>query len=157
MHIFWAYDKLHKMLILRPFRQGVQNSKKNILKIPNQKNDVTILFIVIYRFVNRVKKHQILLNKSMMIGLAKINVISNLLTCCFSPKDLHMAPLVQTQCNSEQKSVLSLLKMDRSTYEILQIVGISLLEKKTINELFTNTNCKNEQEMFSNQLTIKQI
>jgi len=49
------------------------------------------------------------------------------------------------------------LNIDRSTYEILQIVGISLLDKTPINELFTNTDYKNDKDMFSNQLTIKWI
>ena len=49
------------------------------------------------------------------------------------------------------------LKIKHSTYEILQIVGISLLDKTPINELFTNTDYKNVKELNSNQLTISWI
>jgi hypothetical protein len=49
------------------------------------------------------------------------------------------------------------LKIQRSTYEILQIVGISLLDKTPINELFTNTDYKNVKEQIFNQLTINWI
>lgn len=49
------------------------------------------------------------------------------------------------------------LKIERSTYEILQVVGISLLDKTTVNELFTNTDCKNVKDLFYNQLTISWI
>ena len=47
------------------------------------------------------------------------------------------------------------LKIERSTYEILQIIGISLLDKTTVNELLTNTIYKNDDTIFSNQLTIR--
>ena len=46
------------------------------------------------------------------------------------------------------------LKIDRSTYEILQILGISLLDKTPINELFTNIDYKDVKEHDFNQLTI---
>jgi len=49
------------------------------------------------------------------------------------------------------------LKIERSTYEILQIIGISLLDKTTVNELLTDTNYKNDNTTPSNQLTIKWI
>lgn len=46
------------------------------------------------------------------------------------------------------------LKIDRSTYEILQILGISLLDKTPVNELFTIMNYNNPIEPDCNQLTI---
>lgn len=46
------------------------------------------------------------------------------------------------------------LKIERSNYEILQILGISLLDKMPVNELLTLTNNKNVKELFSNQLTL---
>jgi len=46
------------------------------------------------------------------------------------------------------------LKIDRSTYEILQVLGISLLDKTPVNELFTNTDYKDVKELDINQLTI---
>jgi len=49
------------------------------------------------------------------------------------------------------------LKIKHSTYEILQIVGISLLDKTPINELFANTDYKNVKEINHNQLTINWI
>jgi hypothetical protein len=49
------------------------------------------------------------------------------------------------------------LKIERSTYEILQIVGISLLDKTPVNELFTNADCKNVKDLFYNQLSINWI
>jgi len=49
------------------------------------------------------------------------------------------------------------LKIKHSTYEILQIVGLSLLDKTPINELLTNTDYNNVKELNSNQLTIKWI
>ena len=49
------------------------------------------------------------------------------------------------------------LKVERSTYEILQIIGTSLLDKTAINELFTNAVYKNDKNVFSNQLEFKWI
>jgi len=46
------------------------------------------------------------------------------------------------------------LKIDRSTYEILQVLGISLLDKTTVNELFTNTDYNNFKEHDYKQLKI---
>ena len=46
------------------------------------------------------------------------------------------------------------LKLDRSTYEILQILGISLLDKTPVNELFTNIDYNNFKEHDYNQLTL---
>ena len=51
----------------------------------------------------------------------------------------------------------AVLKIELSTYEILQIAGISLLDKTPINELFTNTDYKNIKEQFPNQLTFNWI
>ena len=45
------------------------------------------------------------------------------------------------------------LKIDRSTYEILQVLGISLLDKTPVNELLTNTDYKDVKELNSNQLS----
>jgi len=44
------------------------------------------------------------------------------------------------------------LKIDRSTYEILQVLGISLLDKTPVNELFTNIDYKDVNEQDYNQL-----
>jgi len=44
------------------------------------------------------------------------------------------------------------LKIDRSTYEILQVLGISLLDKTPVKELFTNVDYKNVTELNYNQL-----
>jgi hypothetical protein len=49
------------------------------------------------------------------------------------------------------------LKVDRSTYEILQILSISLLDKTPLNELLTNQNYKDVKELYSNQLKISWI
>ena len=46
------------------------------------------------------------------------------------------------------------LKIERSTYEILQILGISLLDKTPVKELFTNMNYKDVKELFDNQLSL---
>jgi hypothetical protein len=46
------------------------------------------------------------------------------------------------------------LKLNRSTYETLQIFGISLLDKVPINELFTNSGNKESKSLSYNQLTI---
>jgi transposase len=46
------------------------------------------------------------------------------------------------------------LKIDRSTYEILQVLGISLLDKTPINELFKNIDYKNVKELNYNQLSL---
>lgn len=46
------------------------------------------------------------------------------------------------------------LKLERSTYEILQILGISLLDKTSVNELFTNIDYNNFKEHDYNQLTL---
>lgn len=49
------------------------------------------------------------------------------------------------------------LKTDRSTYEILQILGVSLLDKTTIKELLTNMNYKGVKEPLYNQLSFSLI
>jgi hypothetical protein len=46
------------------------------------------------------------------------------------------------------------LKIEKSTYEILQILGISLLDKTPVKELFTNMNYKDVKEPFDNQLSL---
>jgi hypothetical protein len=46
------------------------------------------------------------------------------------------------------------LQINRSTYEILQILGISLLDKTPINELFTNIDNNDVKEQNYNQLSI---
>jgi hypothetical protein len=46
------------------------------------------------------------------------------------------------------------LKINRTTYEILQILGMSLLDKTPVNELFTKTDYKDVKERNSNQLKI---
>ena len=49
------------------------------------------------------------------------------------------------------------LKVDRSTYEILQILSISLLDKTPLNELLTNQNYKDVKELYDKQLKISWI
>ncbi len=49
------------------------------------------------------------------------------------------------------------LKIDRSTYEILQVLGISLLDKTPVKELFTNIDYKDIKELNYNQLKISFI
>lgn len=46
------------------------------------------------------------------------------------------------------------LKSDRSTYEILQVIGISLLDKTPVNELLTNIDYKDVKELNCNQLSL---
>ncbi len=46
------------------------------------------------------------------------------------------------------------LKIDRSTYEILQILSISLLDKTPINELLTSRDYKDVKELYCKQLKI---
>lgn len=46
------------------------------------------------------------------------------------------------------------LKLERSTYEILQVLGISLLDKTPINELFMNIDYSNVKELDYNQLSL---
>jgi hypothetical protein len=46
------------------------------------------------------------------------------------------------------------LKIERSTYEILQVLGISLLDKTPVKELLTNMNYKDVKEPIDNQLTL---
>jgi hypothetical protein len=48
--------------------------------------------------------------------------------------------------------VASDLKIDRSTYEIIQVLGISLLDKSPVNELFTNIEYNDVNELNYNQL-----
>ncbi len=50
--------------------------------------------------------------------------------------------------------VASELKIKRSTYEILQVIGISLLDKTPVKQLFTNIDYKDVKERNYNQLTI---
>lgn len=46
------------------------------------------------------------------------------------------------------------LKVDHSTYEILQILSISLLDKTPLDELLTNQNYKDVKELYGKQLKI---
>ena len=46
------------------------------------------------------------------------------------------------------------LKIQRTTYEILQILGISLLDKTPVIELLTNTDYKNVKELDDKQLSL---
>ena len=46
------------------------------------------------------------------------------------------------------------LNLERSTYEILQIIGISLLDKTPVNELFARIDYKDVKELNYNQLSI---
>lgn len=46
------------------------------------------------------------------------------------------------------------LKINRSTYEILQILGISLLDKTSVNDLFINSDYNNVKDVDCNQLEI---
>jgi len=48
-------------------------------------------------------------------------------------------------------------KIDRSTYEILQVLGISLLDKTPVKELFTNLEYKDVKELNCNQLIMNLI
>ena len=50
--------------------------------------------------------------------------------------------------------VRSKLQIERSTYEILQVLGISLLDKTPVKELFTNSNYNNVKDSFDNQLSL---
>ena len=49
------------------------------------------------------------------------------------------------------------LKIDRSIYEILQIIGISLLDKTPVNQLFMKTDYNTIKELNHNQLRISLI
>jgi len=49
------------------------------------------------------------------------------------------------------------LRIERSTYEILQVLGISLLDKTPVNELFANVNYNDVKEHFYNQLSLRLI
>ena len=46
------------------------------------------------------------------------------------------------------------LKIERSTYEILQVLGISLLDKTPVNELFTNIDYNDVKELDYKQLSL---
>ncbi len=46
------------------------------------------------------------------------------------------------------------LKSDRSTYEILQVTGISLLDKTPVNELLTNIDYKDVKALNCSQLSL---
>jgi len=50
--------------------------------------------------------------------------------------------------------IKSKLKLERSTYEILQILNFSLIDKAPINELLTNQDYQDVKELYSNQLSI---
>lgn len=73
------------------------------------------------------------------VNAVKIQIYSAIITYC-------LVALVRNK-----------LKVDRSTYEILQILSISLLDKTPINELLTNQNYKDVKELYCNQLKINWI
>jgi len=49
------------------------------------------------------------------------------------------------------------LKIDRSTYEILQVLGLPPMDKMTIKELFTNKDYNDVKEPNYNQLPLNLI
>ncbi len=49
------------------------------------------------------------------------------------------------------------LKVDRSIYEILQILSFSLFDKSPVNEMLNKSDCKNVKELNYKQLEIKWI
>ncbi len=49
------------------------------------------------------------------------------------------------------------LKIERSTYEILQVIGISLFDKTPIKELLMNVNYQDVKEPVYNQLSLNLI
>jgi hypothetical protein len=55
---------------------------------------------------------------------------------------------------SVKVKVASELKIDRSTYETLQVLGISLLDKTPVNELFEDLKNENFKDLNCNQLKI---
>lgn len=73
------------------------------------------------------------------LNAVKIQVYSAIIAYC----------MVALICNK--------LKVDRSTYEILQILSISLLDKTPLNELFTNQNYQDVKELYNKQLKISWI
>ena len=73
------------------------------------------------------------------LNAVKIQVYSAIITYC-------LVALVRNK-----------MKVDRSTYEILQILSISLLDKTPLNELLTNKNYKDVKELYCNQLKINWI
>ncbi len=46
------------------------------------------------------------------------------------------------------------MKLQRSTYETLQVLGISLLDKTPVNQLFNDVDYNNDKERDCNQLKI---
>jgi len=70
------------------------------------------------------------------LNAVKIQVYSAIITYC-------LVALVRNK-----------LKVDRSTYEILQILSISILDKTPLNELLTNQNYQDAKELYDKQLKI---
>ena len=68
------------------------------------------------------------------------------------------AVLIQIYCALITYCLVSIigneLKISRSTYEILQVVGISLLDKTPVNELLANVDYKDVKELNCNQLSL---
>lgn len=68
------------------------------------------------------------------------------------------AVLIQIYCALITYCLVSIigneLKISRSTYEILQVIGISLLDKTPVNELLANVDYKDVKEPGCNQLSI---
>ena len=68
------------------------------------------------------------------------------------------AVLIQIYCALITYCLVSIigneLKISRSTYEILQVVGISLLDKTPVNELLANVDYKDVKELNCNQMSL---
>ena len=68
------------------------------------------------------------------------------------------AVLIQIYCALITYCLVSIigneLKISRSTYEILQVIGISLLDKTPVNELLANVDYKDVKELNPNQLSL---
>jgi hypothetical protein len=67
--------------------------------------------------------------------------------CRFNLHDIN-----RRRCNRRRTGAK--LNIKRSTYEILKVLGISLLDKTPVKELFINVNYKDVKEPFDNQLSL---
>lgn len=143
----WFYSKKSFPEKLRRIKFHDQEADKQLIFITNnlslKAEDIAQLYKYRWKvelFFKWIKQH--LKIKSFWgttLNAVKIQVYSAIIAYC-------LVALVRNK-----------LKINRSTYEILQILSISLLDKTPLNELFTNQNYQNVKELYNKQLKISWI
>ena len=146
--------KLSGIQIVRQYAEKIRRVKyydfetnRTFVFLPNNMDLTALQIALLYKnrwqvelFFKWIKQHlEVKLFWGTIENAVRIQIYSAIITCC-------LVTIVGAE-----------LKIERSTYEILQVIGISLLDKIPINKLFINADYKNKKNKNSNQLTINWI